>query len=72
MRSRQRRLDQVADALERAIPLLILLGNFTANKHERCETIGACREALEHLRPDCRQPQSSDLRGDYVPTMANR
>ncbi len=58
------RLNQAADALERAIPLLILLGNFISNKHERCEAIAACRDALEHLRPGCRQPQSTDLRDE--------
>ncbi len=62
-----------ANAIERAIPLLILLGNFVANDHGRCETIGLCRDALDILRgAGCKQPQSVDLPPPFVPTMGNR
>jgi hypothetical protein len=65
--------ERVTNALERCIPLLILLGDYVGNKHERCEAIEECRMMLCALHGfDYRQPRSSDLRGDFVPTMNNR
>ena len=62
----------VVAALSRAIPLLIRLGDFVGNDHERCETIGFCRDTLKLIGGETiYQPQSSDLPPPFVPTMAN-
>lgn len=64
--------ERVTSVVERCIPLLILLGDYVGNKHERCEAIAECRTLLDALHGlDYRQPQSTDLRGDFVPTMMN-
>jgi hypothetical protein len=41
---------ELAALLARTLPLLVRLGDFTANKYERCELIGDIRDRLDDLR----------------------